>query len=499
MEKLLSELLSIVPELHDVDPVSVAPNVLITSITNDSREVVSGCLFLAFPGEQMDGRHFIAQAIERGAAAIFYEIEPDANYKACTVPMIPVENLRQKQAAIAVRFYGNPSASLPVIGVTGTNGKTSCTYYLAQILGAKQRCGVIGTTGYGFLGAMKKGLNTTPDPTRLQKMLLGLKDQKASVVAMEVSSHGLVENRLAGIHYDTAVFTNLSEEHLDFHGTMEAYKEAKALLFQWPGLKNAVINADDAVGREFIQRYKNRYNVLSYSRYAEADIYLKKCMPEMHGFSVTIQTPWGEGKTFIPLLGEFNLSNVLAVIGVLGLLGLPLEDIFKGLPALSSPPGRMKVFRQSNKPTAVVDFAHTPDALEGALKALRAQCFGQLWCVFGCGGNRDVVKRPLMGAIAEKYADHVVITNDNPRTELPEIIAEHICEGIQHKEKMQIVLDRERAIQMAMSNASVNDLILIAGKGHETEQIIGEQLIPFDDGAIVEACLKKLSQDPTVV
>lgn len=494
MNKLLVDVLKVLPEWRLINRDRRIDAVAIQSVTNDSREVIKGSLFLAFPGTLVDGRDFIEKAMENGAVAICYEAAGDTYLPESDIPFISVLGLKKHQAALAEQFYDYPSAKLSVVGITGTNGKTSCTYFLAEALSGNKKCGVIGTTGFGFLPFLKKGLNTTPDAIRLQQAFLELYDAGAAVVAVEASSHGLVEGRLSGVAFETAVFTNLSPEHLDFHGSMENYKAAKALLFEWPGLKNAVINADDVVGQEYIQRYQHHLHVLSYSCHlsANADIFLKKLSSKSNGFAVTLSTPWGEGDVFIPLLGVFNLSNVLAVVGVLGLQGVSFETILNKVSQLQNPPGRMALYHSPGKPTVVVDFAHTPDALENVLKALRTQCQGQLWCVFGCGGNRDSKKRPMMGAIAERYADQVVITNDNPRFESPQKIAGDVCAGMSVPEKRFVVLDREKAIQMAIARADANDLVLVAGKGHETEQIEGDQIIPFNDGVVVESCLSAI-------
>ncbi len=456
-------------------------------LTNDSREVTKGALFLAFPGEQTDGRDYIQQVIEKGAVAICYEPIDSSRLPKTDIPLIPIKNLKQQQANIATVFYGHPSQELSVIGVTGTNGKTSVTHFIAQAFAKQNKAAVIGTLGYGFLEALKPVKNTTPDPIRLQKMIADSVSEDAEFLAMEVSSHGLSENRMEHVQFDTAVFTNLTRDHLDFHGSMEKYREAKFLLFMQPGLKNAVINIDDETGLYFSKQLPNDINLLTYSASGkdDADIAVNEFHVKKDGFKATVKTPWGSGELYSHLLGYFNLENSLAVIAVLGIYGLPLKTILEQVSKLEPVLGRMMVYKKSKKPTVAIDYAHTPDALANALKTLRSHCKGQLWCVFGCGGDRDPGKRAQMGAIAESLSDRVIVTNDNPRHEIPEHIAEDILSGFQNQVDVKVILDRAEAIDTAMSSAEQNDLILVAGKGHETTQTIGSKLIAFSDTDIV--------------
>ncbi len=476
-KKMLSDLLANLTEetrlVHVVD---------ISHITNNSREVTQNTLFLAYPGEKADGRKYISDAIANGAVAIAYEPQ-DFTQENKAVPCIPIKNLKTKQSIIAARFYGFPSAKIPVIGVTGTNGKTSITHFIAQSLG---KCGVIGTVGYGFLSHLIKTANTTPDGLQLQAMFAELVDQGAQSIAMEVSSHALSQRRVNDVQFHTAVFTNLTQDHLDYHHTMENYRDAKALLFQQPGLKNAVINIDDDAGIYFAQKYKNKLNVITYSTYNKnADIYLEKCIPNSHGFQLSVKTPWGNGDFYLPLIGEFNIANALATLGVLGILEISFKKIVKQLSQLKTVSGRMQLFHVDNKPTVIVDYAHTPDALEKALKSVRAHCAGKVICVFGCGGDRDKTKRPKMGAIADQLSDQIIITNDNPRSESPEQIAQDILAGVAHKNKFVVALDREKAIIQAIQFANQADWILLAGKGHETDQIIGDEVLHHSDAVCV--------------
>ena len=465
---------------------SQIPEIEITRITNNSREVEQGTLFLAYPGEKSDGRKYIADAIAKGAVAIAYDPQ-DYMLENKIIPCIPVKNLKTKQSIIAARFYDFPSQKMPVIGVTGTNGKTSITHFIAQAL---DKCGVIGTVGYGFLSHLIKTANTTPDGLQLQAMFSELVDQGAQAIAMEVSSHALSQQRVNDVQFHTAVFTNLTQDHLDYHHTMENYRDAKELLFQQPGLKNAVINIDDEAGIYFAEKHKNKLNIITYSvRDKSAAIYVEKCIPDAHGFQLTVKTPWGCGDFYLPLIGEFNIANALATLGVLGILELPFEKIVKRLSQLKTVNGRMQLFHGENTPTVIVHYAHSPDALEKALKSVRSHCAGKVICVFGCGGDRDKTKRPKMGAIADQLADKSIITNDNPRSESPEQIAQDILAGVTHKNKFVVELDREQAIIQAIQFSNQADWILLAGKGHETDQIIGDQVLHHSDAACVSKYL----------
>ncbi len=339
---------------------------------------------------------------------------------------------------------------------------------------------------------LKKSLNTTPDGVRLQKMIAECVSDGAQYLVMEVSSHALVEKRMAHVQFHTAVFTNLSREHLDFHKTMGDYRDAKAQLFQQPGLKNAIINIDDPVGDFMIQSAPGNVNIYTYSTQlnAQADIVATNFYSTKSGLFATIKTPWGSGDVEIGLFGEFNLQNCLAVVGVLGVLGMSFDTILQRISQLGPPPGRMTVYHQSNFPTVAIDYAHTPDALEKALKALRNHCEGKLWCVFGCGGERDHGKRAQMGAIAAQLSDRVVITNDNPRGESPESIANDILSGIKDEAVSDVVLDRAQAIENTIEKADSDDVVLVAGKGHETTQTIGDRVMPFSD---VDVVLKRMN------
>jgi UDP-N-acetylmuramoyl-L-alanyl-D-glutamate--2,6-diaminopimelate ligase len=466
-------------------PISYDPEVM--GITLDSREVKHGWLFLAVPGARADGRSYIAGAFSRGAAAVVYEAngyQPDAR----SANAIPFNDLRQQIGIIADRFYGSPSKKLKVIGVTGTNGKTTTTHLLGQALDQPdRRCGLIGTLGTGFPGELDSSLHTTPDAVSVQRLLAGFVGVGAKAVCMEVSSHALDQNRVAGVAFDIAVFTNLTRDHLDYHGDMDTYAAAKARLFDFPHLEAAVINVDDAFGRELIERVGERTNVVGFGLQG-GDVRAQDVKASPAGLSLKVATPQGEAELHSPLLGRFNAANLLAVLAVLLVAGMPLAEATGVLAHARPVAGRMERFGGLEaQPLVVVDYAHTPDALEKVLEALREHTQGRLVCVFGCGGDRDRGKRPQMGSIAERLADVVILTNDNPRHEDPAEIIQEIRAGMQTTPT--IVPDREHAIRAALSEARSGDTILVAGKGHEDYQQIGDRRLSYSDRDTVRALL----------
>jgi UDP-N-acetylmuramoyl-L-alanyl-D-glutamate--2,6-diaminopimelate ligase len=379
-----------------------------------------------------------------------------------------------------------------MIGVTGTNGKTSITQFVATILTKLGiACGVIGTIGVGFPGKLTRVINTTLDPVTLQRWLFKLSSSGAKAVAMEVSSQGLMMGRVNGIDFTIAVFTNLTREHLDYHGTMAQYGEAKKSLFLKHNVKQAVINADDEFGRSLIQELKTSLDVYAYTVSDNISdkvpiVRAKDIQLTLAGIMAAVTTPWGKGQLNSQLLGKFNLSNLLAVLTVLGIMKIGIKEALAGIASLSSVNGRMQIFGGAhNKPLVVVDYAHTPDAMEKVLLTLREYCRGALWCVFGCGGDRDRGKRPVMGQVAERSSDHVVITNDNPRTEDPKQIVDDILQGLLCPWAVEVEYDRMAAINYAIHCAKENDVILIAGKGHEDYQIVGKESLPFSDQEVV--------------
>jgi UDP-N-acetylmuramoyl-L-alanyl-D-glutamate--2,6-diaminopimelate ligase len=455
-------------------------------ITSDSRDVRAGDAFAAYPGTRHDGRAFIADAIARGAGAVLWETRGFNWNHAWKLPHLPLEDLKAKLGTIADFIYGHPSRELWMVGVTGTNGKTSCAHWIATGLDAAGRkSAVLGTLGNGLLGSLTPASNTTPDAALLHEMLAGLKAAGADAVAMEVSSHGLDQGRVNGIAFDIALFTNLSRDHLDYHGTMGAYGAAKAKLLAWPGLRVAVINADDPFGQSLIESARTkRRKVLTYG-FGTADIGGALLVPSSVGLAFCIETPWGKGKVETGLVGAFNASNLLGVLGVLLVSGVGFGQALDFLSHVDAPPGRMQRSGGGYAPLVVVDYAHTPDALEKVLTALRPAVAsgGELVCVFGCGGERDRGKRSEMGRVAAQLADRVVITSDNPRSEDPEIIASEIVRGIRAtgNRRYGVQLDRAAAIAGTISRAQVGDVVLLAGKGHETYQEAAGERQPFLD------------------
>lgn len=485
--KTLSEILKTI-----VDVEQRYQTIPIQNLANNSGDVTKDTLFLALQGNKTDGRRYILEAIEKGASAICLDANAYDDTLKAPVPLIPVQNLKQHQATLASTFYDNPSFKIPVVGVTGTNGKSSITQFIAQAFDGFKKTGVIGTTGYGFLPHLTPSKNTTPDPIRLQKIIADCVQRDANLLAMEVSSHGLVEKRVENIRFHTGVFTNLTQDHLDFHGTMENYRDAKAMLFEQPLLQHAIFNLDNQTGKDFARHFSKKISTLTFSTSAQskADIVATEYQFTASGFRAMIQSPWGRGELTSSLLGRFNLENCLAVISVLGIFDMPFQTILERVSALSPVAGRMVVYAKPNYPAVVVDYAHTPDALENALNALKHHCAGKLWCVFGCGGDRDKSKRAQMGAIAARLCDQVIVTNDNPRSESPDAIANDILSGMQNQRNCHVILDRAQAIEYAMTTANEDDLILVAGKGHETTQTIGNQDLPFNDGEVVLNALR---------
>ncbi|MEG1042104.1 MAG: UDP-N-acetylmuramoyl-L-alanyl-D-glutamate--2,6-diaminopimelate ligase [Pseudomonas sp.] len=459
---------------------------LIRELTLDSRKVRPGDLFLAVPGALVDGREHIADALKRGAAAVAYEAQNATVLPITDVPLIPVKGLIAQLSDIAGRFYGEPSRQLDLVGVTGTNGKTSVTQLVAQALDKLgQRCGLIGTLGTGFYGELQSGRLTTPDPIAVQATLNDLKKGGAKAVAMEVSSHALDQGRVAALEFDIAVMTNLSRDHLDYHGSMQAYEAAKARLFAWPNLRCRVVNLDDDFGRRLAGEHAES-RLISYSlKNSDASLYCREAHFDDDGVRAVIVTAQGERTLRSRLLGRFNLSNMLAAVGTLLALDYALDEILKVTPLLEGPVGRMQRLGGGKKPLVVVDYAHTPDALEQVLRALRPHAKGLLLCLFGCGGDRDRGKRPLMAEVAERLADRVLVTDDNPRTEDPQQIFADIRPGFTSADAVQFVAGRGVAIAQLIAGAGVDDVIVLAGKGHEDYQEINGERHDFSD--LVEA------------
>lgn len=470
----------------------------VAGLALDSRAVGPGDLFLACPGTHHRGHEHIAEALRKGATAVAFDraLPPEALVNCGPLAdrrgavLVGVADLAGRAGEIAARFYGHPSREMATVGITGTNGKTSCCHYLAQALGDKgPPAGVIGTLGYGPYGALAPAALTTPDPAALQAILAELRDRGTRHVVMEASSHGLVQGRLNGVAFDVALFTNLTRDHLDYHGDMERYAAAKARLFAMPGLSHGVINGDDPFGRRVLASLPAHVKPLVYAleggeavRSGAAQIRSAALHLDRAGLRMTVRTPWGEGHLRSPLIGRFNAANLLGSLGVLLALGLPLDEALTRLAAVRTVPGRMERFGgRAGQPLTVVDYAHTPDALEQALTALRAHTGGRLWCVFGCGGERDPGKRPLMGAVAARLADRVVVTDDNPRGEPGAAIIRQILAGMGEPSAAAVINDRAAAIAHAIENAGADDVVLVAGKGHEDYQLAGDRRRPFSD------------------
>ncbi|MBL8485871.1 MAG: UDP-N-acetylmuramoyl-L-alanyl-D-glutamate--2,6-diaminopimelate ligase [Rhodocyclaceae bacterium] len=475
--------------------------VRVAGLCADSRAVRPGDVFVAVRGHRVDGRDFIGAAIARGAAAVVHEA---GRVPPLPVPSVAVPGLDRMTGELAHLVHGRPSERLRLVGVTGTNGKTSVTHWIAQALaGTGRRCALVGTLGLGFPGALAESANTTPDAIVLHRELAGFLAQGASACAMEVSSIGIEEGRVGGAAFDTAVFTNLTRDHLEYHGTMEAYGAAKAKLFDWPGLRAAVVNLDDAFGAHLAALCAGRMRVLGYSLDEEAARDPGSALGRLAASGVELLLAEGlrvgqAGLEFrvggvpvrSPLLGRFNASNLMAVLGALLAGGLSMGDAVAALGGLRAPAGRMEAAGGEGVPLVVVDYAHTPDALEKVLATLRETARargGRLHCVFGCGGDRDPGKRPLMGEVAEALADGVLVTSDNPRFENPIAIIDAIVEGMVSRPEVEP--DRGAAIVRAVREAAPEDVVLVAGKGHEPYQEIAGVRHPFLDMDVVRGAL----------
>ncbi len=488
--------------LADIVAVPVEADRVVNSLCLDSRKLNSGDTFLmlkSLSNANHDASSFIDMAISNGAQAVLWETE--MNVPAVTlgwrvadrgekIPLIAVADLSKKLGMIADRFYGEPSNDLFITGITGTNGKTSVSQYLAQCLG--ENCAVMGTLGTGIIGNLRQTGFTTPDALHCHRWLAEMHDQGTTEISMEVSSHALQQGRVNAIRFDSAVFTNLSRDHLDYHGDMQGYAQAKAGLFSMPGLTSAVINIDDEYGRELADGLAKNIRLIRYGldEQQQPDVFAQNLKLNSQGLSMQVQTPWGSAELRLPLLGHFNASNALAVLAVLGQKGMPLSKIISRLETLQPVAGRMQCLGGGELPLVVVDFAHTPDALEQALKAVREHVHGQCYCVFGCGGDRDQGKRALMGEVAARLADHIILTNDNPRSENPQKILADVQQGINTDSTVIVEADRAAAIATAITQAQVGDVVLIAGKGHEAYQLIKDEKYPFSDVAEAEKQLR---------
>ncbi len=477
------------PEGHPLLDRLAQLGVPLMDLTADSRTVKLGSIFVAYPGTAQDGRAYIADAISRGAAAVLWEREGFSWNENWEIPNLGVEGLRAKISEIAGHVYGNPSQTLWMAGVTGTNGKTSVSQWISASLDALgRRSAVIGTLGNGLVGERVEAKNTTPDPIVLQRLLADYLRRGARNVAMEVSSHGIDQGRVAGIKFDVAVFTNLTRDHLDYHGTMEDYAAAKFRLFEARGLTHRVVNIDDTWGASLASRSTG--DVITYGITGKPSLRASRVGLSEAGVRFHVDSEWGDGEVHAAVLGAFNVSNLLAVMGALLAAGVTFDDAIAAVSSLKPVPGRLERLGGGSAPLVVVDYAHTPDALEKALEALRPTVAAghRLFCVFGCGGDRDPGKRPLMGQAAARLADHVIVTSDNPRSEDPKAIIAQVLAGI--STPAEAIEDRQVAIFTALHQAKPGDVVLLAGKGHETYQEIAGVRHAFDDREVARAALQ---------
>jgi len=476
-----------------------ASRIVVSGLTLDSRRVRRGDAFFALRGLHVHGIEFAASAVQRGAQVVLAEA-PAVDTEPLSVPLLWIDDLHSQVGEIAARFYDRPAEAMRVIGITGTNGKTSCVQLLAQALTfLGHRAATIGTLGAGLHGKLREGERTTPDAISVQGLLADFRDADVSHVAMEVSSHALEQDRVAAVDFELAAFTNLTRDHLDYHGSMEAYGAAKAKLFAWPGLQAAVINIDDAFGHELAAQLPADVKSfrLSMADNADAEIAASNIVTSGEGLAFQLRTPWGRHALNSLLLGRFNVANLLTVVACLGALGESFERIVAAVETLQPVNGRMsRLGGQHALPLVVVDYAHTPDALEQTLTALRAHCAGRLICVFGCGGERDAGKRPVMGEIAARMADIAIVTDDNPRGEDGDAIVAQIVAGMSSARSMAVQRDRAMAIGHALKLARSGDVVLIAGKGHETYQESAAGKRPFDDLAVAHAALERMTWEP---
>ena len=473
-----------------------AHNLLITGLSSDSRAIEQGNLFVALRGYGRPGTEFARDAVQAGAVAVISDLA-EIEQLNLNVPVALEPELAARLSSMAGEFYGHPSHSLDVIGITGTNGKTSCCFWLCWLLNQLGKpTGHIGTLGAGM--PSKPGFKptgfTTPDPIQVQRLLSECLQDNAEAVVMEVSSHGLDQGRVAAVRFDAALFTNLSRDHLDYHADMEAYLQAKLRLFKQAGLKRAIVNLDEAASSRILAALDSRVEPFGYSLFkTEADLYFSSVVPVTAAYEVEIAGLWGSQKMRIPVVGRYNLSNILAVTATLLARGYGLEEIVPQLEQLPSVPGRMQIVEPIavELPRVVVDYAHTPDAVASALSALREQTAGKLIAVLGCGGNRDKDKRPLMAREAVAHSDLQVFTSDNPRNEDPLTILNDMQGGVADAASVQIIEDRRKAIELAVSLATAGDLVAVLGKGHESYQLVHDHRIDFSD---VDVCSKALER-----
>ncbi len=491
--------------LKDVCDSEFLPEVEVKGLALDSRQVEPGYVFVALEGHFEHGLAYAEAAISRGAIAVLCDAQYDqycqqilAKISTRTV-CVAIKHLPLKLSQLANVFYDCPSEKLFVSGVTGTDGKTTVSHFIAQSMQSSDAsAALIGTLGNGLINKLDKSAQTTPDMLSLQRMLAQYVDAGASSVSMEVSSHGLDQNRVDGVAFDVAILTNLSRDHLDYHGDLQTYKQAKKKLFTSAATKALVLNADDALGQELYQQLVGDKPIWLYgmdeSRVRKSEMYVYAARLETHrdGMKFMLHSSQGSAEIKSGLIGDFNVYNMLACFCALLQSGLNFNLAIKRIEKLQTVPGRMEIIVQSDKPVVVIDYAHTPEALSQVLRNIRKHTDGKVICVFGCGGDRDAGKRPIMAQVAEQYADLVILTSDNPRNEDPALIIDEVQQGISDQLKLIVEADRARAIQQAINMASADDLVLLAGKGHEDYQIIGNKKLPFSDR---EQALKSLEMN----
>lgn len=470
-------------QLLSVISADAVEELMVDAMTIDSRDVQAGSLFIAYPGHSVDGRDFILSAQQNGALAVVYDSDDYQLPDEITVPAYAVSGLQAKVGVLADQFYQQPSSEMQVFGVTGTNGKTTCCYLLTQALTSlDMKAAMIGTIGVGALDNLSVSGHTTPDAISVHRLLASWRDEGITQVCMEVSSHALDQGRVSGVQFFCTLFTNLSHDHLDYHGDMASYKAAKQRLFVDYTSELVITNADDDMGAGLIDIASSEF-IASYG-IQNGDVRCDDIVLNQDGMSFVVETNQLDFEVATTLIGQVNIPNILMLVSTLLSLSVAIEDIQKIVANLQAAPGRMELYTAKSKPNVVVDYAHTPDALEKALLSLQQHCEGELWCVFGCGGDRDNAKRSLMGEVASRLASRVIITNDNPRSENAEDIAADIMAGIDsstENDPVQICLDRSDAIRQAINSAKSNDWVLVAGKGHETTQQIGDELVDFSD------------------
>lgn len=479
-------------------------NISVNALVQDNRKARSGNLFIAHQGYNTHGLLYAQDAVAKGVSVVLWDGDLDNRNEILDsisnkVLCLQCHDLKYKVGAIASRYYGQPSLSLNTIGVTGTDGKTSIAHFLAQCLDAYDvHCGVLGTLGNGFINDLHPTGLTTVDALLVQKTLADIRQAGARHVVMEVSSHGLDQGRVNGVAFTTAVFSNMATDHLDYHGSLENYADAKKRLFYTPGLGAAVINLDDEFGRLLAKEVRDHVCVWGYSLKADiseykelADYFVntQESIPFGQGYHLMVTTPRGTGRFDIPLLGRFNVSNALAVLATLLVSQCSFESAMASLSSIHSVDGRVEIISEPGKPVVVVDYAHTEQGLSAVCQSIREHFSGKIWCVFGCGGDRDRSKRPLMAKVSEQYADKIIVTTDNPRHEDPQAIIDEVMAGFTSLEKVEAVIDRRQAIDIAITNALPEDVVLLAGKGHETSQIVGDVHIAFDDRRVAREFL----------